>query len=73
MVNNMQKIEHAYARTFSSESGEIVLEHLRRITIERVLGPNATESELRTLEGMRSLVHQIEQLISRGRGDAETT
>ena len=69
----MEKIERAYARTFSSESGATVLEHLRRITIERALGPNATESELRTLEGMRSLVHQIEQLISRGRGDAETT
>ncbi len=73
MVTIMKKIEHAYARTFSSESGAIVLGHLRRITIERVLGPNATDAELRTLEGMRSLVHQIEQLISRGRGDAETT
>lgn len=67
----MEKIEHAYARTFLSESGAIVIKHLRRITIERVLGPNASESELRTLEGMRSLVHQIEQMISRGRDNAK--
>ena len=68
----MEKIEHAYARTFSTASGEVVLQHLRHMTIDRVLGPNATESELRTLEGMRSLVHQIEQLVARGRGNAET-
>ena len=67
----MEKIEHADARTFSSSSGAIVIEHLRRITIERTLGPNASEAELRTLEGMRSLVHQIEQLTSRGRDNAK--
>lgn len=67
----MEKIEHAYAQTFSGPNASVVLEHLRRITIERVLGPNATDSELRTLEGMRALVHQIEQMISRGRSNAK--
>ena len=67
----MEKIEHAYAKTFSGASGELVLEHLRKITIERFLGPNATDTELRTLEGARALVHQIEQLVRRGRGDAK--
>ncbi|MBO4480653.1 MAG: hypothetical protein J5742_03465 [Alphaproteobacteria bacterium] len=68
----MRNLELSYAKTFSSDSGAIVIAHLRRITIERVLGPNATESELRTLEGARALVHQIEQLILRGRQNAKT-
>lgn len=67
----MKKIELAYAKTFSTASGKIVLEHLRKMTIERFLGPNATESELRTLEGQRGFVHYIEQLIQRGQSNAE--
>jgi len=67
----MEKIEHEFAKTFSCASGEFVLKHLRKITIERFLGPNATDGELRTLEGARALVHQIEQLVRRGRGDAK--
>ncbi|MBO4683333.1 MAG: hypothetical protein J5611_02010 [Alphaproteobacteria bacterium] len=67
----MEKLEHAFAKTFSCAAGEVVLEHLRKITIERFLGPNATDGELRALEGARALVHQIEQLVKRGRGDAK--
>ena len=65
----MTDIEIAYAKTFSGVSGQRVLEHLRKMTIERVLGPNATDSELRSLESQRFLVHQIETLVSRGMGD----
>jgi hypothetical protein len=65
----MTDIEQAYAKTFSGASGQCVLTHLRHITIERVLGTNATESELRSLESQRMLVHQIETFVSRGRGD----
>lgn len=68
----MRDIELAYAKTFSNDAGAIVISHLRRITIERVLGANATESELRSLEGARALVHQIESLILRGRQNAKT-
>ena len=64
----MTDIERAYAQTFSSRSGEMVLERLRKITLERVLGPNASDSELRSIEAQRALVHQISQMISRGRG-----
>ena len=64
----MTDIEKAYAQTFSSRSGEMVLQHLRKITIERVLGPNATDSELRSIEAQRALVHQILQMVARGRG-----
>lgn len=67
----MDKTEIAYARTFLTPSGQTVMEHLRKITIERVLGPNASESELRTVEGMRALVHQIENMVDRGRDNAK--
>lgn len=60
-------IEHDYTRTFCNPSGARVLGHLRKITIERVLGPSATDAELRGLEAQRSLIHQIENLIERGK------
>ncbi len=63
----MKDLEQNYARTFATAAGAQVLKHLRRITIERVLGPNATDSELRSLEAQRALVHQIESLIERGK------
>ncbi len=63
----MNDLEQNYARTFSTAAGAIVLQHLRRITIERVLGPNATDAELRGLESQRALVHQIENMIQRGK------
>jgi len=63
----MREIEKNFARVFSSNDGRAVLAHLRRITIERVLGPNATDAELRGLEAQRALVHQIEQLSERGK------
>lgn len=63
----MKDLEQNYARTFGTAAGHQVLQHLRRITIERVLGPNATDAELRGLESQRALVHQIENLIERGK------
>ncbi|MBR5153984.1 MAG: hypothetical protein IKW57_04300 [Alphaproteobacteria bacterium] len=65
----MTDIEKHFARCFGTASGGLVLEHLRRITIGRTLGPNATDNELRWLESQRSLVRSIEVLIQRGRGD----
>ena len=63
----MNEIDQNYARTFSTASGAAVLQHLRRMTIERVLGPNASDAELRSLESQRALVHLIENMTSRGR------
>lgn len=63
----MKDIEQNYARAFSTAAGAAVLAHLRKITIERVLGPDASEAQLRGLEAQRALVHQIENLIERGR------
>ena len=63
----MNETEQNYARGFSTAAGAAVLQHLRKMTIERVLGPNATDAELRSLESQRALVHLIENMISRGR------
>ena len=56
----------AYVRTFRSESGCRVMRHLRAITSERVLGPDASDALLRHLEGQRQLVSYISVLAERG-------
>ena len=63
----MDDIEQNYSRCFSTAAGAAVMKHLRKITIERTLGPAATDAELRGLEAQRALVHQIEALIRRGK------
>lgn len=63
----MKELEQNFAHAFSTTAGAMVLKHLRKITIERVLGPNATDAELRGLEAQRALVHQIENMIQRGK------
>jgi len=63
----MQDIEQNYARCFCTAAGAAVLSHLRKITIERTLGANASDAELRGLEAQRALVHQIELLARRGK------
>jgi hypothetical protein len=59
----MREIEKNYVRCFNTPAGEFVLRHLRSVTIERYLGANATESELRGLEAQRALVHMIIKLV----------
>lgn len=56
------ELKSAFARCFITRDGLIVLSFLRRLTIERYLGPSATADELRHLEGQRHLVKQIETL-----------
>ena len=63
----MNDLEKNYARTVMTAAGACGMAHVRKITIERVLGPNATDSELRSLESQRALVHQMENMIQRGR------
>lgn len=55
----MNDTEKNYVRCFNTPAGEFVLRHLRSITIERYLGANATDSELRSLEAQRALVQMI--------------
>lgn len=56
----------AFARCFRGLDGERVLAHLRRISIDRRLAPDASEAELRHLEGQRHLAAYIAQLVARG-------
>jgi hypothetical protein len=62
----MSQIEKQYARVFSGPSGKQVLAHLRSLTIERILGPNVSNDDLRWWAAQKALVHQIENLIQRG-------
>ena len=66
MVASMSEIEKEYARIFSSDSGKQVLSHLRSITVERILGQNVTNDELRWWAAQCALFHQIENFIKRG-------
>lgn len=58
----------AFARCFRERDGRWALSHLRAITLERVMGPAATDAQLRHLEGQRQLVSYILALVERGRG-----
>lgn len=57
----------AFARCFRGADGERVLRHLEAATLDRALGPEATDAELRFLEGQRRLVAAILGLVERGR------
>lgn len=57
----------AYARCFAGPDGEKVIKHLRAITLERALGPDASADMLRHVEGQRQLVSYITAQYERGR------
>lgn len=57
-------------RVFSSADGAALLEHLREITVERCLGPEAGPDTLRDMEGRRRLVLYLMALIRRGRAES---
>ena len=54
-----KEIKQAFNKCFITREGEIVLSFLRRITLERYLGPESSNDELRHLEGQRHLVNYI--------------
>lgn len=62
----MQDIEKQYARTFATNSGKQVLAHLRSMTIERIVGPNVSNEDLRWWAAQNALIHHIENLIKKG-------
>ncbi len=63
-----QRIERAFARCFSGSDGGLALTHLRALTLDRALGPAASDPAVRHLDGQRCLVLHIQSLIERGRG-----
>lgn len=48
-----------YVRAFNSNSGAVVLEALKALTVDRVLPANASDAELRYVEGQRWLYRHI--------------
>ncbi len=65
----MTDIAPDFACCFSTPAGARVLEYLRTITIERILGANASDNELRWAEAQRAFLRQILSLVARGRGN----
>lgn len=55
------------ARLLATADGEAVLHHLKSMTIDRCLGPEAGDTALRHLEGQRHLVLHLLALAARGR------
>lgn len=64
---------NAAARCFRGPDGEIVLQHLRSITLLRSMGPQTPDNMLRHIEGQRQLVTYIGTLIERGRNPQHET
>ncbi len=63
-----ESLARAFAVCFTGPAGRRVIDHLRRITIERRLGPEAPDALLRYVEGQRQLVDIMTTLIRRGGG-----
>ncbi|MEQ8667019.1 MAG: hypothetical protein RIC16_14965 [Rhodospirillales bacterium] len=70
MIADPRQLAVDTARVFSSDAGLRVLAHLRTLTRDRVLGPDAPDALLRHVEGQRALVRHLETLIERGRQPA---
>lgn len=56
-----------FTRLFNHPEGSDVINWLKHKTIERILMPDASDAELRFLEGQRALVNQIINLIQQGK------
>jgi hypothetical protein len=56
-----------YARCFAGPDGRDVIAHLTRSILDRRLSPNASDAELRHLEGQRFAIAGMLAMIGRGR------
>jgi hypothetical protein len=56
----------AFGHCFAGADGRMVLDHLKRAILERRLPPNASDAELRHLEGQRHAVAYILAMVERG-------
>jgi hypothetical protein len=68
-ANDPSKLElsRAYARCFAGPDGDEVIAHLTRSILDRRLSPNASDAELRHLEGQRFAIAGVIAMIERGR------
>ncbi|MEQ9556224.1 MAG: hypothetical protein RIG67_10645 [Rhodospirillales bacterium] len=61
------------ARCFRGADGAALLAYLKALTLDRALGPDATDTALRHLEGQRHLVRHLSHLIDLGRAGPEAS
>lgn len=59
--------EILFSSVFDTPDGVKVLEYLRNITIEKIIGPDKSTCALRHMEGRRSIVREIQQKTESGR------
>lgn len=57
----------AFARSFAGSDGRLIVDHLKRLILDRRLPPGATDAELRHLEGQRSAIAHVFSMVDRGR------
>jgi hypothetical protein len=63
----LAEVCRAAARCLAGADGELVTEHLRRLVLDRRLPPEASDAELRHLEGQRWAIAHLLALAARGR------
>lgn len=59
-------IDKLAAAVLGTNAGRELLEYMKSITISRIMGPNATDAELRHMEGQRYLVAVLESRVRVG-------
>jgi hypothetical protein len=57
----------SYARCFAGPDGDDVIAHLTRSILDRRLPPDASDAELRHLEGQRFAIAGLLAMVKRGR------
>jgi hypothetical protein len=61
------ELHRACARCFAGSDGQAVITYLTRSVLDRRLPPNATDAELRHLEGQRYAIACLLGMVERGR------
>lgn len=67
VLNEKANVESCFTRCFATEDGRKVLAYLQSMTFDRALGPDASDNELRYMEGQRAMIASILRYIDRGR------
>jgi hypothetical protein len=62
------ELARCVAKVFASPEGRRLLDHLERTYLLRRMPPQASDQELRHLEGQRCLVAHLQSLAARGLG-----
>lgn len=66
-VPHRDEAPRIFARLFASDDGQLAISYLRAYLHGRVAGPQASEGELRYLDGQRGFLQFIGQLVEQGK------